>query len=149
MSVRSGIGLTKLLDSIEVCIVGLWFTWRIIIEPLDRVIAILQQMITTMMACQKATEACLWKMETRIETGQEQIGAEIKTGMGEVKVSSRPSVLCDRVPYAVRERYGGSSVCRQRPTSSRIYHRPGSISSSVGGALRLDAGPHVDSLVCQ
>jgi hypothetical protein len=42
---------------------------------------------------------------------------------------------------------GGSSVCGRRPTSSGAHQRP------VGGALRLDAGPHVglqcsDSLHC-
>jgi hypothetical protein len=56
-------------------------------------------------------------------------------------VSSLLSVLYDRGLYAVPFLNGGSSVCGRRPTSSGTYHRPGSVSSAVGGALRPDAGP--------
>jgi hypothetical protein len=106
-------------------------------------------MIAMMKARQEVTEVCLWKMETRIETDRDQIGAEIKTGLGEAEVSFRLSVLYDCIPYTMRERRGRSSDCGQRPTSSWTYHRPGSISSAVSGALWLDAGPHVDPPVLQ
>jgi hypothetical protein len=48
----------------------------------------------------------------------------------------------DRVPYAVPFLHRGSSVCGRRSTSSGTYHCLGSISSTVGDARRLDAGPH-------
>lgn len=51
-------------------------------------------------------------------------------------VSSRPSVLSDRVPYVVQEQHGGSSVCEQRPTCSGTHRRPGYFSSAVVGAVR-------------
>jgi hypothetical protein len=57
-------------------------------------------------------------------------------------ISSWPSVFYERIPYAVQEWHGGSSFCGRWPTSSGTNHRPGSVSSAVGGALRLDAGPH-------
>jgi hypothetical protein len=40
----------------------------------------------------------------------------------------------------------GSFHSRRWPTSSRILHHPGFISSTVG-ALRLDSGPHAASSV--
>jgi hypothetical protein len=49
----------------------------------------------------------------------------------------------DRFPCAVQERRSGSTVLGQRPTSAETHHRPGSVSSAVGGALRLGAGPRV------
>jgi hypothetical protein len=48
----------------------------------------------------------------------------------------------DRIPCTVQERRGGSSVCGRRPTPSGTQHRPESVSSAVGGALQLGAGPH-------
>jgi hypothetical protein len=62
---------------------------------------------------------------------------------GTAIISSRPSVRYDRVPYAVRERRDESSVCGRRQTSAGAHHRPGSVSSAVGGVLRLDAHPHI------
>jgi hypothetical protein len=59
---------------------------------------------------------------------------------GSSVVSSWPSVLYDRGPYAVLFLNGGSSVSGRRPTSTGIHHRPGPMSSVVGGALRRDAG---------
>jgi hypothetical protein len=58
-------------------------------------------------------------------------------------VSSRTSVLYDRVPYAVQERQCRSTFLEERPTSAGTHHRPESASSAAGRALRLDAGPRI------
>jgi hypothetical protein len=63
--------------------------------------------------------------------------------LGPSIVSSRTSVFYDCVSYAVQEPYGGSSVCGQRPISAGINHRPGLLSTAVGGALRPDTGPWI------
>jgi hypothetical protein len=49
----------------------------------------------------------------------------------------------DRVPCAVQEQHGRSTITGQQQTSAGTHHCPESISSAVGGALRLDAGPHI------
>jgi hypothetical protein len=65
-----------------------------------------------------------------------------------VPCTTRPCLVPDdRVPHAMQERHGGPTVLGQRPTSSGTYHCPGSTSSVVSGALRLDAGPHTASSV--
>jgi hypothetical protein len=61
--------------------------------------------------------------------------------------TSRPSVLYDSVPYAVQERHGGSSVCGRGPSSSGTHDRLESVSSAVGGALRLCRSPYRSSRV--
>jgi hypothetical protein len=43
-------------------------------------------MVAMMKARRKVTEACLGKVETRIETGHEQIDTEINAGLEEVEV---------------------------------------------------------------
>jgi hypothetical protein len=60
-------------------------------------------------------------------------------------VHHHPSLVPnDLIPCTVQEQHSGSSVCRQRPTSSGIHYCPGSVSSAVGGTLQLAAVPHID-----
>jgi hypothetical protein len=62
--------------------------------------------------------------------------------MARFSVVSQSLVLYDRLPYATPLLHGGSSLCRQWPTSSRAQHCPRSVSAAVGRTLRLDASPH-------
>jgi hypothetical protein len=45
--------------------------------------------------------------------------------------------------------HGGSTILGQRPTAAGTHHRPGPLSSAVGGAQRLDAGPLIGPWVLQ
>lgn len=59
-------------------------------------------------------------------------------------------LVCDNSgPYAMQEQHSRSSLCRQRLTSSKSHHCPGSVSSAHRGALQLDAVPHTASSVLQ
>jgi hypothetical protein len=46
-------------------------------------------------------------------------------------------------PFAVQEWHGGSTALWQRTTCTGTHHHSRPVSSAVGGALRLDAGPHI------
>jgi hypothetical protein len=50
-------------------------------------------------------------------------------------------VYDDCVPCAMQEQCGGSPILGQWPNSAGSHHWPGSISSAVGGVLRLNASP--------
>jgi hypothetical protein len=54
-----------------------------------------------------------------------------------------PLVPYDRVLLSVSFLHGRSCTCGRRPTSSGTYHRPGSISLALNGALQLDVGVHI------
>jgi hypothetical protein len=57
-------------------------------------------------------------------------------------VSSRPSVFYECASYAVPFLYGGHPSAGAA-TSCGTHHHPGSVSSAVAGALRLDASPQI------
>jgi hypothetical protein len=61
--------------------------------------------------------------------------------------SSWPSVLYDRIPYAMQERHGWSIVLGQQPTFSGTHYCSGFVSTAVGGAILLDAGPPIGPAV--
>jgi hypothetical protein len=61
--------------------------------------------------------------------------------------SSQPLVLYDHVPYAVQEWHSRLSICGWQPTFFETHHRPGSISSAVGGTQWLEINPHITPTV--
>lgn len=57
----------------------------------------------------------------------------------------------DHALCAVQEWHAGSAVYGRRPTSAGTHHHPGSVSSTVRGALRPDVdpgiGPHLTHII--